>query len=212
MKRFLILAASLFAMLIFTGCSNSPQQQAALSDSGAQTSVQSENDAAAPKSSENQRILVAYFSHSGNTRNIAAQIHAAVGGDLFEIQTVKQYNTDFETTVAEALLEQKSNARPALAAKVADMQAYDVVFLGFPNWCGTMPMALFTFMEQYDFSGKNIVPFCTHGSSGLSNTIDDLKKLAPSSAVQKALSLHRSEVRTADAAVKTWLRELSYTH
>lgn len=207
MKRLLIAALALMAIFVFVGCTGSSAQQ---DGSGARTALPGDNPAAKPDSTEDHKILVAYFSHSGNTRNIATQIHDAVGGDIFEIKTIKQYNTDFETTVAEATEEQRTNARPALTAKVEKMQDYDVVFLGFPNWCSTMPMALFTFLEQYDFKGKTIVPFCTHGTSGLSNTIDDLKKLAPQSDIREVLDIPRKDVRTADEMVKTWLHKLGY--
>lgn len=207
MKKLFILATALMTMFVFAGCTGSSAQQ---DESGARTTPPGDNSAAKPASTKDHKILVAYFSHSGNTRNIATQIHDAVGGDIFEIKTVKQYNTDFETTVAEAKEEQRTNARPALTAKIDNMQDYDVVFLGFPNWCGTMPMALFTFLEQYDFKGKTIVPFCTHGTSGLSNTINDLKKLALQSDIREVLDIPRKDVRTADEMVKTWLRKLGY--
>lgn len=211
MKRCTIVAAALTALLVLIGCSGGfSRQQADASDHGVSAYRQEADHEAELESAGNHKILVAYFSHSGNTRSIAAQIHDLVGGDLFEIKTVKKYNTDFETTVAEAMEEKSSNARPALAAKVDGIQGYDVVFLGFPNWCGTMPMALFSFLEQYDFGGKTIVPFCTHGSSGLSSTIEDLKKLAPQANVREALGVHRSDVRASDGTVKAWLGKLGY--
>ena len=212
MKRFLV--AVMVIMTIFVlGCTGSyAQKEAGANESSPLNALGAGSDVARVQANKERKILVAYFSHSGNTRDIAGQIRAAVGGDIFEIKTVKQYNKDFETTVAEATEEKRINARPALTAKVENMQDYDVIFLGFPNWCGTMPMALFSFLEQYDFQGKTIVPFCTHGSSGLSNTIVDLKKLAPKADVREALSLHRNEIRTADSTVQAWLKKTGYVN
>jgi flavodoxin len=159
---------------------------------------------------ENPKALIAYFSHSGNTRNVARQIHEAVGGDIFEIKTVKQYTKDFDSTVEEAREEQKNNSRPELAEKVANMDAYDIVFLGYPDWVGTMPMALFSFLEQYDFSGKTIVPFCTHGTSGLGASLSDIRKLSPKANIREALGIGRGDIRNAENITRAWLRSQGY--
>jgi flavodoxin len=135
--------------------------------------------------------LVTYFSWGGNTGEIAQQIHQRVGGDsssqceLFEIVTVNKYPTEYTPCTQVARLEQQQNARPALASEVSDMASYNTVFIGYPCWWGTMPMALFTFLEKYDFSGKTVVPFTTHEGSGLGRSIQDIKKLCPSSHEQK---------------------------
>lgn len=156
------------------------------------------------------RILIAYFSLTGNTRLIAHDIQNMVGGDLFAIETVRQYGPDFDTAVEQAREELRNHARPELQAKVANMRDYDIVFVGFPNWVGTMPMAMFTFLEQHDFSGKTIVPFCTHGTSGISDTISDLKKLNLQATIQEHIAIYRNDVRDAEATVREWLRGLGY--
>jgi len=115
--------------------------------------------------SESKHVLVAYFSHSGNTRQIANQVHESIGGDIFEIQTVDPYPSDYDKVVEIAKQEQKSAYRPAIKTKVESMDSYSTVFIGYPNWWGTIPMAVFTFLEGNDFSGKTIVPFCTHEGS-----------------------------------------------
>lgn len=156
------------------------------------------------------RILIAYFSMSGNTRRIAHDIQKMTGGDLFEIKTVREYGPDFDSAVEQAREELRSGARPELQAKVTNMQTYDVVFVGFPNWVGTMPMAVFSFLEQHDFTGKTLVPFCTHGTSGISNTISDLKKLNLHAEIREHIAFYRNDVKNAEESVRNWLRELGY--
>jgi flavodoxin len=155
-----------------------------------------------------EKILIAFFSHTGNTREIANQIHERVGGDLFEIKTVKTYPAEYRPATVVAKQEQETNARPALAARVNGMDSYDVVFLGYPNWWGTIPMALFTFLEQYDFSGKTIIPFCTHGGSALGRSVSDITKLCPKSTILEGLAIRGSGVKNAQDDVSKWLRKL----
>lgn len=156
------------------------------------------------------RILIAYFSLSGNTKRIARDIQQQVGGDLFEIKAVRQYGPDFDTAVEQAREELRTNARPELTAKVDNMPQYDIIFVGFPNWVGTMPMAVYSFLEQYDFTGKTIVPFCTHGTSGVSNTVSDLKKLNLHATIRQHIAIYRNDVKTAEPVVAEWLRGLGY--
>ena len=115
--------------------------------------------AQAQTSSASKKILVVYFSHSGNTRNVAQQIHVKVGGDLFEIQSVKPYPTDYNTVVEQAREELRSNYKPALKARVSNLKQYDVVFLGYPNWWDTYPAPVKTFLAENDLAGKTVVPF-----------------------------------------------------
>lgn len=156
------------------------------------------------------QILVAYFSMSGNTRLIAHDIQRMTGGDLFEIRAVREYGPDFDSAVEQAREELRNRARPELQAKVVNMQDYDVVFVGFPNWVGTMPMAVFSFLEQHDFTGKTLVPFCTHGTSGISNTITDLKKLDLRADIREPIAFYRNDVKNAEGPLRNWLRELGY--
>ncbi|SNX53974.1 flavodoxin [Thermoanaerobacterium sp. RBIITD] len=161
--------------------------------------------------SKTENILVAYFSHSGNTRVIANQIHESVGGDIFEIKTVDSYPNNYNAVVNLARQEQKNDYRPKLAAKVKNMDSYNVIFIGYPNWWGTMPMAVFTFLEEFDFSGKTIVPFCTHEGSALGQSVTDIKKLCPQSTILDGLAIRGSNVETAQDEVSEWLREIGIT-
>jgi len=161
-----------------------------------------------PIDSAKRKVLVAYFSHTGNTREIANQIHEKVGGDTVEIVTVKPYPTDYDTVVDQAKREQEADFRPELATKVKNMDSYDVIFVGYPIWWGTMPMAVFSFLEGYDFSGKTIVPFCTHEGSNLGQSISDIKKLCPQSNILDGHAFRGSNVKNAQNDLSEWLRKL----
>jgi flavodoxin len=154
------------------------------------------------------KILVAYFSHSGNTRYLAERIHGRVGGDMFEIKIVKPYPRDYDAVVDQAKREQAIRFRPQLAHMPPDLKSYDVVFIGYPNWWGTMPMALFTFLEAHDFSEKTIVPFCTHEGSGLGRSERDSRKLCPTATVVPGLAIRGGAVVRADRDVANWLKKL----
>lgn len=104
--------------------------------------------------------------------------------------------------------ELRANARPVLTGTVADMDSYDVIYLGYPNWWGTMPMAVFTFPESYDFSGKTIVPYCTHEGSGLGSSERDIKKLCPTAEVLSGLAIIGGTVDGADNDLANWLKKL----
>lgn len=163
------------------------------------------------QAAEGRKILVAYFSWGGNTREIAGQIHARVGGDLFEIKTVNAYPTEYRACTDAAKKEQQENARPALQGSVPNMDAYDVVFVGYPNWWGTIPMPLFTFFEQYDFSGKTVVPFCTHEGSGLGRSMQDIGKLCPQAKILEGRAIRGGSVKTAESDVASWLKSIGMT-
>jgi flavodoxin len=154
------------------------------------------------------KILVAYFSHSGNTRTVAEQIHRTVGGDLLEIKTVTPYTGNYNTVLDTAQNEQRANARPVLATQINNLASYDTIFIGYPIWWGTMPMAFFTLFEQYNFEGKTIIPFCTHGGSALGRSVTDIKRLAPQSTVRDGLAIRGQNAGSAGNDISTWLRRL----
>ena len=165
-----------------------------------------DGSAAAPVSKGNQKILVAYFSHSGNTREIANQIHSLVGGDVFEIQAMQTYPSEYNAVVKQAKKEQESNVRPVLRTKVLNIDSYSVVFVGFPNWWGTMPMPVFTFLEGHNLKGKTIIPFCTHEGSRMGRSVSDIRKECPSSTVRDGLAIRGRDVKNARDEVADWLR------
>lgn len=165
------------------------------------------------------KILEAYFSHAGNnivsgkvvnlavgnTEVVAKKIQKMTGCNIFKIETVKTYPKDYDETTDVALKEQNDDARPGLTAHVENMAACDVIILGYPNWWGTFPMALFTFLEEYDFSGKIILPFCTHEGSGMGSSENDIKRLCPKAKVLSGLPIKGSTVQGAEKIVSQWL-------
>jgi flavodoxin len=166
-----------------------------------------------------QKILVAYFSWSGNARALAGQIAEEIGGDLFEIKTVAAYPDTYNACTEAAKKEQESNARPALSGSVSDMAQYGTVFLCYPNWWGTLPMGVFTFLESYDFSGKRIYPLVTHGGSRFGRSLDDIKKLCPQAVIGDGLDVSAFDTNPKDDPrvtlpnknVTSWLRGLGMT-
>ena len=156
-------------------------------------------------------ILVAYFSHSGNTREIANQIHKSVGGDIFEIQAVKPYPDDYDAVVKQAKQELNSGYKPVLKTKVENIKPYDLVFIGYPNWCSTVPAPVRTFLSEYDFSGKTLAPFCTHEGSGLGRSATDISKICSESTLLDGVAIRGSDVKTAQNKVSEWLEKIKIT-
>ena len=155
-----------------------------------------------------KKVLIAYFSYSGNTRAVADSIREKAAGDIFEIKPVKSYPAEYTAVVQEAKKELNDGYRPDLAAGVQDMGAYDIVFIGYPNWWSTMPMGVFSFLEAYDFSGKTIIPFCTHGGGGLGRSERDIKKLCPRATVLRGLAIRGSVADRAQNDVSAFLQAL----
>ncbi len=166
------------------------------------------NNGKANKDTVNKHILVAYFSYSGNTKVIANQIHENVGGDIFEIKTVDPYPTDYNAVVDQAKKERDENYRPKLATKIDNIDSYDVIFVGYPDWWVNMPMPVFSFLEQYNFSGKTIVPFCTHEGSGLGRSLDDVKKTCPQSTILDGLAISDKDINNAAQDISNWLNKI----
>lgn len=142
----------------------------------------------------------------GNTEVIAEMIADLTGGDLFEVETVKTYPADYYACIDEAKAELRQGARPELKAYPDSLDGYDTIFVGYPNWWGTMPMAMFTFLEHYDWFGKTICPFCTNEGSGMGSSERDLKKVCAGATVEKSLSIHGAEAVQSRDRVETWVK------
>ena len=181
------------------------------------------------------KVLIAYFSWANNTKvtnpkdvdidastsasvlvpgnleKIATVIHNKVGGDVFPIVTVEPYDSDYNKCLNRADKERKQDLRPALTKKVDNIQDYDIIFLGYPNWWGSVPQALYTFIDENDLSNKTIIPFCGHGTGGLGTSEIDLEEhLSKSSKTTKAIGIYRSDTDKAQPKVEAWLKGLGY--
>ena len=141
----------------------------------------------------------------GNTEKIADMIAEITGADLFKIEQKVPYAADYNTCIEEAKKDLQTKARPELVSMPENLDRYDEIYLGYPNYWGTMPMAVYTFLESYNFTGKKIHPFCTHEGSGLSSTERDIKKAAQGADVSKGLSIYGSRVDDAKNIVKEWV-------
>lgn len=154
-------------------------------------------------------IVVRDGEKLGNTEYVARLIQETVGGDLFRIETVEAYPLDHDPLVDQAADEQDENARPQLASHVEDFEQYETVLLGYPNWWGDMPMPVYSFLEEYDFEGKTIIPFITHGGSRASGTVGTISKLEPGAQVlQDALVISRNDVADSEETVTAWAEGL----
>ena len=166
------------------------------------------------------KILIAYYSRRGenyvggdlvnlaigNTEVAAGMIRDLTGGDMFRIETVKKYPAGYHEATGVAQQELQQNARPALAHRVPNMSDYDVVILGYPNWWGTMPMPVFSFLDECDLSGQTVLPFCTHEGSGLGHSRSDIVTLCPGSTVAPGLAIRGGSVQRAQGELAAWLK------
>lgn len=211
------------------------EEQSAEESTETETEQSTEGTAEAESSEAGAQssLLVAYFSYAenaalpddvdasasasiqpwngaltGNTGVVADMIAQATGADLFSIRTVEQYPDTYDATLDQGQQEQSDGARPELATHLENLDSYDTIFLGFPNWWGDMPMAVYTFLDEVDLSGKTVIPFVTSGGSGFSNTISTIQQMEPQATVQEGLSIGASSATGAQQQVESWLSEL----
>ena len=236
-RRFLIMLAVVMIISMFTGCGSASvkNNQTTKNDSTEKSSdIDSSSNAvteAVQHNTDNENILIAYFSVPenvdtdgidansgasivvknkdvlGNMQYMAMTIQEAIGGELFRIETTEEYPLEHETLVNQAKEEQNEDARPELATHIENVEQYNIIFLGYPNWWGDMPQPLYTFLEEYDFSGKTIIPFNSYGGSGFSNTIEEIKKLQPNATVKDdGLSISRNDVADSEQEITDWAK------
>lgn len=170
-----------------------------------------------------KKVLVVFFSRTGenyavgniekgNTHIVAEMIAKESGGKLFRIETVKPYPDEYKACVEVAKAEKESNARPEVKGDVK-AEDYDVIFLGYPNWWGDMPMAVYTFIEKHNWNGKTVVPFCTHEGSGLSGTERKLKDACKGATVSEGLAIKGTTAQNSQPqalkTVQTWLKKVN---
>ena len=241
-KRFRKIAVSLSCMVLIaalTACaSTSVQTEEKESNDLQQDRVEVSGADEQPVEAEGSEtnILIAYFTWAentrvenpeavdvdattsasvlppGNTAKMAGWIQERVGGDLFSIVVTEPYSEDYDECLDRAADEKAVGARPELVNHVENMEDYDVIFLGFPNWWYTAPMAVFSFMEEYDLSGKTVIPFCAHGTGGLASSVKDITDaLSDSAEVLEPIGVYRPDVDSAQPVINEWLDSLGYT-
>lgn len=171
--------------------------------------------------SRSPKRLTAYFSREGanyvngkivylpvgNTQIVAEMVLSILSCDIFRIQAVSAYPSNYDQAARMAQEELFKGARPEILSHVQDMPGYEAILLGYPNWWGIMPMAVYTFLEQYDFTGKTILPFCTHEGSGLGRSETEIKRLCPKADVREGLAIRGSSVGSARPEIEKWLEK-----
>ena len=178
------------------------------------TEMPAEEPAEEPAESEtsttgdSSSVLIAYFSWSGNTEQVAQIIQQETGGDLFEIAPAAAYTDDYNELLDIAQQEQSDNARPELAGQVENWEQYDTVFVGYPNWWSDAPMAVYTFVESYDWDGKTLVPFNTSASGGFGRSLSGLEKSASGAVILEGISFTERTLGDAQSEVTAWLDSL----
>ena len=187
MKQIFAALTALTLLCTLTACGGMADQSASTPSPSDQKELLSENGTPStpgerePAAAEDPRVLVAYFSATGNTENIAEHLTSILDADLYEIVPEEPYTSeDLDYSNSDCRANQEQNdptARPAISGSVEDLEDYEVVFLGYPIWWGDAPKIISTFLESYDFDGKTIVPFCTSGSSSIGGSVSDLEAL-----------------------------------
>ncbi len=144
----------------------------------------------------------------GNTERVAEFIQKYTDADLFEVETVKEYDKDYYKCIDEAKAELREKARPEVKAVPDGISSYDNIFVGYPNWWGTMPMCMFTVLEKLDLAGKNVFPFCTNEGSGMGSSERDLKNICKGANLKEGLSIHGAESEKSESKVEAWLKKV----
>ena len=142
---------------------------------------------------------------TGNTEIVAGMIQKLTGADIFKLEQKQPYAADYNECIQQAREDQNRNARPELKEYPDSLEEYDVIYLGYPNYWSTMPMAVFTFLEHFNFSGKVIKPFCTHEGSGMGSSVEDIRKLCPTARVKSGLAIQGGSVSHSQKEVENWV-------
>ena len=228
MKKFftLILLAATFLVTACGGDQSGDKPASTEKPASTDKPASTEKPASTDKPASNgKKILVVYFSRTGeeynvgritkgNTAIVAEFIAQKTGADTFEIKAETPYPDGYEECTALAKRELEENVRPKFAANVDNLAQYDTVFIGFPIWWGAVPRVLLTFLEANDFSGKTIIPFCTHGGSGLAGTEREIANACPNATLRDGLAIVGKQCQDAPDAVRkdvdAWLKNLGY--
>ena len=217
MKKLLSLLLSMTLVFSLAACSGgTTSSEGNSSEPSSETSVTSEEPSSsevpeepAEPTEEAGGTLVAYFSWSGNTEQMAQMIQAETDGDLFEIEPATPYTDDYNTLLDVAQEEQDNDARPELASQVENWDSYDVVFVGYPNWWNDAPMLIYSFLESYNWEGKTLIPFCTSGGSAFGRSTDRLPDSAPGATILEGLHIPGDRIGGAGEEVASWIEGLN---
>lgn len=213
--------------------STSPEQTepSSMPESDVTENTEPESTIPAESSEPDTNILVAYFSWAdnavladdvdavaspsviapGNVQQLAGWVQQQTGGDLFSIQVTDPYPSDWDDCLARANQERGDNARPELVENVENLEKYDVVFLGYPNWWYGVPMALLSFLENNDLSGKQVYLFCSHGTGGLANSVDIITEALPDGEISDNIfDCYEEEAPSSQEEIESWLTGLGY--
>lgn len=158
-----------------------------------------------------EKILITYYSRTGSTQVVANLIQEEIGGDIFEIQPEDPYPASYNDVVEQAKEEIQADYKPALKSTVDNIESYDTIIVGSPNWWSTIAPPVVTFLSEYDFSDKTIAPFCTHGGGGQGRINEDISKLCPHSNIVDCLQIYGGDARSAQPELSAWLRQINTT-
>ena len=215
MKRIIAIVAALALLIALAGCSANNSTKETTAPASATTAQADETKTDTPEKASGSKALVVYFSRTGeqygvgviekgNTAIVADMIVEQTGADSFEIlPKTDNYPTTYKELTDVAKEEQNQNARPEIKDTVQNFEQYDTIYLGYPIWWGDLPMICYTFLESYDFSGKTIVPFCTHEGSGNAGTQSKIQSVAPNATVKEVLAITGTDTQKDPDSVKT---------
>lgn len=225
MRKITALMLSFLMTVSLAACSSAASKE--------ETNISSTNADSSVEETAESHILIAYFTYgenaklpndvdasssasiqvfngeiTGNTGVMAHMIAEASGGEMFSIRTAEPYPDNYNDTIDVGKSEKNNNIHPELSTHIEILEQYDTVFVGFPNWWYGMPMVMYSFFDEYDFSGKTVIPFCTSGDSAFSDAIDEIKDMEPDAAVLDGLHIGSSGVTEAENSVNEWVSEL----
>lgn len=229
MKKTMILTSMALMSLVAVGCANEEVKDTQDVVSTNMEEVQTEGNV------NTKKPLIVYFSYgenselpqdvdasasasiqkwndenTGNTGIVAHIIQEETKGDMFSVQTVNKYPSTYNETVNQGKQEHENNIRSELANHITNLDDYDTIFVGYPNWWYDMPMAMYSFFDEYDLSNKTIIPFNTSGGSAFSDTINTIKKLEPNANVIEGITIRAEDIEFSQNEIDEWLNDLGY--
>lgn len=231
MKKIIALFLIFALSFSLAACSNAPSTDPTISESNVAEEVETENTVPSETSEPTSNVLVAYFSWAdnavladdvdavtspsvitpGNVQQLAGWVQEKTGGDLFSIRVTDPYPSDWDDCLTRANQERRDNARPELMENVENLENYDVVFLGYPNWWYGVPMALLSFLENNDLSGKQVYLFCSHGTGGLASSVDIITEALPDGKISDNIfDCYEEEAADSEEEILKWLSDLGY--